>query len=363
MCCLRCLAAQIVFQVALDKACTPPLVEDFVVDSEEWDSLSVSLFLTKRGELYVVALEADGEDGGHPPPSPSTVRRGGDGDGGTRLVASWATATITYPDVPARLVLSGLSPELDYELYAYGENAVGGRLGRGDGSEDSAATFSVEPAPSGMSSVQVAATFLAARTAREPDEELDVPWKDLSESEQVAEALAALADPLVARAAREAALDPPTAEDLAPGRCEADPVSRNKWRSFCRWWTAAMSRNGGAGGGTERSAFLLRECIFAAQQPEVRDVTFWDSGWKGAEMFCAVSALWVWVYGNTLSYGSGTNSWTIAFPMQNYCYRTIVSPWGAAKVVVSPHNFFRRPSNACDASRPVRAPPGLDELL
>jgi len=120
-----------------------------------------------------------------------------------------------------------------------------------------------------MSSALVAATRLAARTAREPDEDLDVPWKDLSQSEQVAEALAALADPRVARAAREAALDPPTADDLAPGRCEANPVSRNKWRSFCRWWTTAVSGGKEAGGRTERSAFLLRECIFAAQQPEV----------------------------------------------------------------------------------------------
>lgn len=270
------------FQDALNKACSPPLVEDFVVDSEEWDSVSTSLYLTKRGEVYIVAVEAGGgEGGGGPPPSPTTVRRGGDGGGGTRVIAASATATIANPDVPARLVLSGLSPERNYELYAYGENAVGGRLGSGGGSEESAATFSVEPAPSGMSSAQVAATCLAARTAREPDEELDVPWKDLSEPEQVAEALAALADPLVARAAREAALDPPTAEDLALGRCEADPVSRNKWRSFCRWWTTAAGRNGGAGGGTERSAFLLRECIFAAQQPEVRDVMFWDSGSKG----------------------------------------------------------------------------------
>lgn len=294
------------------------MVEEFVIDAEEWDSVSASLYLTKRGEVYVVALEAgtlaggsgDGEgdgdrnsgdgNGGGPPPSPATVRRGGDGGGGTRvgdgrgggggggsctrIIAAWATATIANPDVPARLVLSGLSPERDYELYAYGENGVGGRLGRagssgggGIGVENSTSVFSVEPAPSGMSAALVAATRLPARTAREPDEELDVPWKDLSESEQMAEALAALADPLVARAAREAALDPPTAEDLAPGRCEANPVSRNKWRSFCRWWTTAVrGGNGGGGGigggagGTERSAFLLRECVFAAQQPEVR---------------------------------------------------------------------------------------------
>lgn len=296
------------------------MVEEFVIDAEEWDSVLASLYLTKRGEVYVVALEAgtlaggsgdgdghgDGDDNanggadnggsGPPPPSPTTVRRGGDGGGGTRVggggggctrvIAAWATTTIANPDVPARLVLSGLSPERDYELYAYGENGIGGRLGRGCGGggggvENSSNTsvFSVEPAPSGMSPALVAATRLPARTAREPDEELDVPWKDLSESEQVAEALAALADPLVARAAREAALDPPTADDLAPGRCEADPVSRNKWRSFCRWWTTAVSGgnggNGGGGGGggaggTERSAFLLRECVFAAQQPEVR---------------------------------------------------------------------------------------------
>lgn len=276
---LRLLCGEIVLQAALDKACAPPLVEDFVVDSEEWDSVSASLYLSKRGEVYVVALEAGGERAGDPPPSPTTVRCGGGGRGGTnlaggrctRVVAAWATATIANPDVPARLVLSGLSPEQDYELYAYGENAVVGRLGSGG---EGAPSFSVEPAPSGMSSAQVAATCLAATTAREPDEELDVPWKDLSELEQVAEALAALTDPVVARAAREAALDPPTAEDLAPGRCEADPVSRNKWRSFCRWWTA-VHRNGAAGGGTERSAFLLRECIFAAQQPEVRGARLW----------------------------------------------------------------------------------------
>ena len=242
--------------------------------------MSTSLFLTKRGEVYVVALEIDGEDGGgNSPPSPRTVRCGGDGGGGgthvgdggrTRVVAAWAMATIANPDVPARLVLSGLSPERDYELYAYGENAVGGRGGGGGDGEGGGFAFFVEPAPSGMSPTLVAATRLAARTAREPDEDLDVPWKDLSESEQVAEALAALADPRVARAAREAALDPPTAEDLAPGRCEANPVSRNKWRSFCRWWTTAVSSSKEAGGRTERSEFLLRECIFAAQQPEVR---------------------------------------------------------------------------------------------
>ncbi|CAM9879335.1 unnamed protein product [Scytosiphon promiscuus] len=185
---------------ALDKACAPPVVEDFVVDSEEWDSVSVSLYLTKRGEVYVVA----------------------------RVTASWGMATVTNADVPARITLPGLSPERQYELYAYGENGVGGR--------DGTCMFSVEPAPSGMSAELVAATLLSATTAREPDEDLDVPWKDLPESEQMTEALAALADPLVARAAREAALDPPAAEDLAPGRCEADPVSRNKWRSgprFC----------------------------------------------------------------------------------------------------------------------------------
>lgn len=315
------------FQAALDKACTPPLVEDFVVDSEEWDSVSASLYLTKRGEVYVVALEAGSEGDRDSPPSPTTVRRGGDGGGGirvdggrcTRAVAAWATATITNPDVPARLVLSGLSPEREYELYAYGENAVGGRLGSGGGSEDGAATFSVEPAPSGMSSALVAATCLAARTAREPDEKLDVPWKDLSESEQVAEALAALADPLVARAAREAALDPPTADDLAPGRYEADPVSRNKWRSFCRWWTTAVSRNGGSGGGTERSAFLLRECIFAAQQPEVWEVL--ELGMRarrGRRCSCAVNASWFYrIEEPFLNTGSlYYRTWTIVFSIR-----------------------------------------------
>lgn len=293
----------VVPQSALDKACAPPLVEDFVVDSEEWDAVSVSLYLTKRGEVYVVALEAAiGDGSGDPPPSPTTVRRGeeiGSGGGqGRRVVASWGMATVANPDVPARITLSGLLPERHYELYAYGENGVGGRLGKsdsnsraggfGDGSGCDAETgdancmFSVEQAPSGMSAELVAATRLASTTAQEPDEDLDVPWKDLSEPEQMTEALAALADPLVARAAREAALDPPTAEDLTPGRCDADPVSRNKWRSFCRWWPTAVSgggsgvaAGGAAGGGSERSAFLLRECVFAAQQPEVREMIRW----------------------------------------------------------------------------------------
>lgn len=276
-----------------------------MVDSEEWDSVSASLYLTKRGEVYVVALEAATGDGrGDPPPSPVTVRRGGDttaGGPGTRVVASWGTAIVANPDVPARITLPGLLPERQYELYAYGENGIGGRLGNsglsigaggggGGGGCDASTTcmFSVEPAPSGMSAELVAKTRLPATTAREPDEDLDVPWRDLSESERMTEALAALSDPVVARAAREAALDPPTAEDLAPGRCEADPVSRNKWRSFCRWWpTAVRGGSGGGGGGnggavggvSERSAFLLRECVFAAQQPEVREISRWTF-WK-----------------------------------------------------------------------------------
>ena len=148
-------------------------------------------------------------------------------------------------------------PECDYELYVYAENGAG-RESAGSGSS---AAFSVEPATSGMSQAQVSDTRLAARTAREPDEELDVPWNDLSEAEKMVEALAALNDQAVARAARAATLDPPTAEDLA--KCDTNPVSRNKWRSFCRWWAA------GGGGEAERKAFLLRECVFAAQQPEV----------------------------------------------------------------------------------------------
>ncbi|CAM9185466.1 unnamed protein product, partial [Laminaria digitata] len=287
---------------ALDKACAPPLAEDFVVDSEEWDSISASVYLTKRGDVYVVALEAgssnsssnrnsnsgssnsgnkrgEGGSGPLPPPSPLDVRGGGDGGGGTlvggtlRIIAAWATATVNNTDVPARLTLPGLSPERDYELYAYAENGAGRESAStstaGCGRPSSPTTtptptpnpFSVEPATSGMSQAQVAGTRLVARTAREPDEELDVPWKDLSEAEKMVEALAALNDQSVARAARGAALDPPTAEDLA--RCETNPVSRNKWRSFCRWWAA------GGGGEAERTAFLLRECVFAAQQPEI----------------------------------------------------------------------------------------------
>lgn len=277
-------------------------MEEFVIDSAEWDRVSASLYLTKRGEVYVVAVEA-GAAG--TPPSPATVRLGGDSDpagsGSTQAVAGSASATVTNPDVPARLTLSGLSPERGYLLYAYGENSVGGRRGagfRGDGDghggdATTSGVFSMEPAPSGMSAALVAATRLEARTEREPDEELDVPWKDLSESEQMAEALAALTDPVVARAAREAALDPPTAEDLAPGRCAASPVSRNKWRSFCRWWATAVGSNGGGaagGGGTERSAFLLRECVFAAQQPEVGEAD-WISrmGRRGGRDKCALA--------------------------------------------------------------------------
>lgn len=235
------------------------------------------MYLTKRGDVYAIALEGKNESA--PPPSPLDVRGGGDGGGGTlfgggsvRIIAAWAMTTVTNTDVPARLTLPGLSPECDYELYVYAENNVGregggrGRGGGGGGGEGGAAecgptSFSVEPATSGMSQAQVSETRLAARTAREPDEELDVPWKDLSEPEKMAEALAALNDQAVARAARAAALDPPTAEDLA--KCDSNPVSRNKWRSFCRWWAA------GGGGEVERAAFLLRECVFAAQQPEV----------------------------------------------------------------------------------------------
>lgn len=229
--------------------------------------------------MFVVALEAgSGSIGGSgilppTPPSPATVRLGGDGGGGTciggdtRVVAAWVTATITNPDVPARLALLGLKPECDYELYAYAENGAGrrgaGYKGCGDGADGS--MFSVEPAPAGMSAELVASTRLAARTAKEPAEELDVPWEDLSESDKMVEALAALNDPWVTRAAREAALDVPTADDLA--RCEEDPVSRNKWRSFCRWWAGGVAA---AGDSDERKAFLLRECVFAAQQPQVR---------------------------------------------------------------------------------------------
>lgn len=285
-------------QAALDKACAPPLAEDFVVDSTEWDSISASVYLTKRGDIYMVALEAsttsssgeggEGGEGGGPPPSPLDVRGGGDGGGGTlvggrvRIIAAWATATVANTDVPARLTLPGLSPERDYELYVYAEHEAGresAAAGRGFSTDSS---FSVEPAASGMSQAQVSATRLVARTAREPDEDLDVPWEDLSEPEKMAEALAALSDQAVARAARGATLDPPTAEDLP--RCETNPVSRNKWRSFCRWWTA------GGGGEAERAAFLLRECVFAAQQPEVGDVWRWEGGRGAFELFLLLSS-------------------------------------------------------------------------
>lgn len=289
-------------QAALDAACAPPMTEEFAIDSEEWSSISASVYLTKRGDVFVVALEAgSGSNSGsgnlpRTPPSPATVRSGGDGAGGTcigshtRVVAAWATATITNPDVPARLTLMGLKPECDYELYAYAENGAGRR--RADGNEYGGGTddimFCVEPAPAGMSTELVASTHLAARTAQEPDEELDVPWEDLSESEKMVEALAALNDPAVARAAREAALDVPRTEDLA--KCEADPVSRNKWRSFFRWWAGGIAA---AGCSDERKAFLLRECVFAAQQPQVRPkrgswVEVERFNWKPLVAFCHI---------------------------------------------------------------------------
>ncbi|MEM7512764.1 MAG: hypothetical protein AAF388_17665 [Bacteroidota bacterium] len=117
-------------KTALDKACAPPLVEEFVVDSEEWDSISAALYLTRRGEVFVVALEASADDrAGDRPPSPLTVRRGEDGGShgageGKRVIASWATAIVVNPDVPARITLTGLLPERNYELYAYAENDV-----------------------------------------------------------------------------------------------------------------------------------------------------------------------------------------------------------------------------------------------
>lgn len=261
-----------IFQDALDKACTPPLIEEFVVDSEDWNSVSASLHLTKRGDVYVVAVEtvdADAQSSPLPAPAPAAVR---DGVGGG--IAAWTTATATNPHVPIRVTLTGLSPERSYVLYAYAENG-GGRVGGGDGNDygvelqggfikmDTTRLFSVEPAPSGMSGALVKATRLVATTTREPDEELDVPWEDLSEEEKMAEALAALSDPGVARAARQAGLDVPSSEDLA--RREKEMVSKNKWRSFCRWWADRGAST------AERSAFLLRECVFAAQQSEVRD--------------------------------------------------------------------------------------------
>lgn len=235
----------------------------------------VSVYLTRRGDVYVVAMEAD--NGDEAAPTPLTVRCGGNyGDGScagenTRVIAAWATAAVSNPDVPARLALVGLIPEVDYELYAYAESGNGRRsdaskgikgVGSSGSTIDLATMFSVDPAPSGMSAELVAATRLTATTEREPDENLDIPWEDLPETEKIAEALAALSDPAVARAARAAALDPPTADDLS--KSDLDPVSRNKWRSFCRWWA------GGGGERTERETFLLRECIFAAQQAEVK---------------------------------------------------------------------------------------------
>ncbi|CAM9500924.1 unnamed protein product, partial [Sphacelaria rigidula] len=257
---------------ALNKACAPPVIEEFAVDSEGWNTVSVSLYLTKRGDVYVVAVETVSDDEAQqssprPPHPPPAVVQNGVGAG----IVAWTTGTVTNPDVPLRLLLTDLSPEREYALYAYAEHGGGrvGGAGGGGGGDGAGAVdsmeydhfFSVESAPSGMSAALVAATRLDTRTASEPDEELDVPWDDLREEEKVVEALAALSDPVVARAARKAGLDTPTADDLA--RCETDMVSRNKWRSFCRWWADRGVST------AERTAFLFRECVFAAQQPEV----------------------------------------------------------------------------------------------
>ncbi|CAM9512956.1 unnamed protein product, partial [Discosporangium mesarthrocarpum] len=78
-----------------------------------------------------------------------------------------------------------------------------------------------------MSELEVAATVRpGVRTAREPDEDLNLPWEAMREEEKRAEVLAALRDPSVARAASDAKLDIPTVGDVQ--REEADPVSKNK---------------------------------------------------------------------------------------------------------------------------------------
>lgn len=227
----------------------------------------MSLHLTKHGKVYLVAMEAADESSPARPPSPLTVRNGGTRgqdaqiDDSTRSVAAWVTASVPNPYVPLRLTLTGLLPESNYELFAYAENEGGRRGGARWGSgEDAAVLFSLDPVPSGMSADMVKATRLTTKTAPEPAEELDIPWEHLSEGEKMTEALAALGDPVVKRAVREMALDAPTAEDLK--RIETDAISRNKWKRFCRWWTFGA-------GWEERRAFLSRECVFAAQQPEV----------------------------------------------------------------------------------------------
>lgn len=215
----------------------------------------VSIYSSKRGEVFVVALDA----GSRPPPAPETVR-GGRGQG----VVAWATASVTNPDLPVHLKLSGLQSEHEYDLYAYAESGAGRKTAEiieGPHGER-LMVFSSEPAPAGMSANSVEETRLTLRTAREPGEELDLPWEALSEEDKMAEAMAALSDPAVAKVVREMGLDYPTSDGLARG--SGDTVSRNKWRAFCRWWSVTDR------GKAERSAFLLRECIFAAQQPEAR---------------------------------------------------------------------------------------------
>lgn len=230
------------------------------------------LHLTKRGKVYLVAVEAADESSPAPPPSPLTIRDGGSGgrdakiDNNARSVAAWVTASVPNPYVSLRLTLTGLLPENNYELFAYAENEEGGRRGgaRWGSGEDATAMFSLDPVPSGMSADLVKATRVTAKTAPEPAEELDIPWEYLSEGEKITEALAALGDPVVKRAVREMAFDAPTAVDLK--RIETDAISRNKWKSFCRWWTFGA-------GWEERRAFLFRECVFAAQQPEASHLT------------------------------------------------------------------------------------------
>lgn len=242
-------------QEMLDKACAPPLAEELTVDSVECNSVEASVYLTKRGDVFVVAVEADAGE----PPTPAMVK-----DGCGPGVVAWARATVTNPGIQVQVTLPGLKPECEYTVFAYAETGAGRReVEMVLGPEGEALMcFSSEPAPSGMSADLVMNTCQITRTAREPEEELDVPWEALSEEEKKVETLAALSDPAVTRAVREAAIDTPTPDDME--QCNVNPMSRNKWRSFCRWWTS------GANGKVERSAFLLRECVFAAQQPEVR---------------------------------------------------------------------------------------------
>ncbi|CAM9451356.1 unnamed protein product, partial [Choristocarpus tenellus] len=234
--------------------CAPPLVEQLRMVSATCNGITVSAKITKKGVVVVALVPADS-----PPPRAESFHKGMTQDGIGKesqlesSLSAWGSASVTNPSITTFVVLEGstITADTEYDLYAYAEHPQGKKAGES----------------SGMSSAEVAVTVRKRiRTAKESEEDLDLPWEELQEDGKLAEALAALRDPLVVKAALEANIDLPRPEDLR--RVEIDPVAKITWRSFKRWWAGA----GGAGGrefGQARRDFLLRECIFAAQQPEI----------------------------------------------------------------------------------------------